>query len=379
MILGALVSCGVPLETLKSELAKLGVHGFDLSAGTVRRAGIAATHVDVATEHQHEHRHLSHITGIIEGSGLPEGVKKNAVAIFTRLAEAEALVHGTTPDEVHFHEVGALDAIVDVTGACIGLDYLGVEAVVSTPLSLGTGTVLCAHGEMPVPVPAVVELTRNIPVVRTDRKGELTTPTGAAIITTLASSYGRLDHFVAERAGYGAGTRDSKDYPNVLRLSVGESPQPLNEDHSVLIETNIDDMNPEVFGYLTDRLLAKGAKDVYMTPIYMKKGRPGTLFSVLTDDSLRDDIIDMLFAETTTLGVRISKVMRRMVSRETRTVNTEFGAVRIKVALVDGVERCSPEYEDCARIAREKGIPILTVYDVVRRESLIHPCGRPQQ
>ena len=370
MILGALTACGVPLDKLVGELHKLNVDGFELEEETVIRAGVSATYINVITKPQHEHRHLARIRDIIESSSLSSRVKENAVRIFTRLAEAEAKVHGTTPDKIHFHEVGALDAIIDVVGACIGFEYLEIDTIVSSPISLGTGTVICEHGEIPVPVPAVVELTSGVPIVRTEKKGELTTPTGAAILTTLASSYGKLDTFTAEVSGYGAGSRDNKSYPNVVRITVGNVAHPLEEDHSVLIETNIDDMNPEIFGYLTDKLLSAGAKDVYMSPIYMKKGRPGTLFSILTDESLKDAIIAIVLSETTTLGVRISKIMRKMLKRDTRTVATAYGPVRVKVAYVDGAERAAPEFEDCARIAREQGIPLVTVYDSVRKELL---------
>ena len=368
MILGALVACGMPVDKLEEELKKLNVGGFELKRETVLRSGISAVHVKVLTEPQHEHRNLSHIKNIIDSSSLSGRVKEMAAGIFTRLAEAEAKVHGTTPEKIHFHEVGALDAIIDVVGACIGLEYLGAGTVVSSPLSLGTGTIACEHGEMPVPVPAVIELTNGVPVVRTDKKGELTTPTGAAIVTALAESYGRLDNFITDTSGYGAGSRDSKSHPNILRISIGSIAHSLEEDHSVLIETNIDDMNPEIFGYLTEKLMKAGAKDVFMSPIFMKKGRPGTLFSVLTDDSLRDTILTMIFSETTTLGVRISSIMRKILKRESRIVETEYGPVRIKVAYVGDSERIAPEFEDCARIARENGIPLVTVYDIIRKK-----------
>jgi pyridinium-3,5-bisthiocarboxylic acid mononucleotide nickel chelatase len=371
MVLGALVHSGLPLEYLKSELERIHLHGYEIKERKVTYGGITAIHIEVATEHQHEHRHLSHILGIIESSTLPERVKSRATAIFTRLAEAEARVHGTTPEEVHFHEVGAVDAIVDVVGACIGIEYFDVETVVSTPLRLGTGTVKCAHGVMPVPVPAVMELTKGIPVVRTMIEGELTTPTGAAILTTLASSYGPLDEFVTETFGYGAGTRVREELPNVLRISIGRVSGTYEIDHSVLVETNIDNMNPEVFGYLCERLFEGGAKDVYMIPIYMKKGRPGTLLSAITDEALLDGVIDILFRETTTLGVRISRVSRRKVRRSEGSVRTEFGTLRVKVAHLDGFRRFAPEYEDCARIARERKIPILSVYDAVRNGELV--------
>jgi len=365
MILGALVGCGVPIGHLRAELEKLGVHGFEIHEEHVTRSGISAVHVNVETEHQHEHRHLAQITGIIESSTVSDRVKERAVAIFTRLAEAEAKVHDTTVEKIHFHEVGALDAIVDVVGACIGLEYLGVEHVVSSPIRLGTGTVKCAHGLMPVPVPATVELTRDVPVVRTSINGEITTPTGAAIVATLTASYGLLEHFTAGTAGYGAGSKAWDDHPNILRITVGDAPGMHDVDQCILLETNIDDMNPEVYGYLTDRMLGAGAKDVYMCPIYMKKGRPATLLSVLADDSTVHSLLEMMLRETTTIGVRITRVVRKKLRRESRTLDTDFGPVRVKVATVNGHERYAPEYDDCARIAREKDIPLIAVYEMI--------------
>jgi pyridinium-3,5-bisthiocarboxylic acid mononucleotide nickel chelatase len=374
MILGALVACGVPIKYLIEELGKLGVNGFELRKKDVTRAGIAAVHIDVIIEHQQEHRHLSHIKEIICSSSISDSAKDRAVRIFTHLAEAEAKVHGTSREKVHFHEVGALDAIVDVTGACIGIEYLGIDRVISTPLHFGTGTVECAHGVMPVPVPAVVELTKDVPVVRTSREGEITTPTGAAIITTIASSYGTLENFTPAVIGYGAGTKVMEDYPNILRISVGEESASFETDKCQLLETNIDDMNPEIFGYLSGRLFEAGAKDVYMIPIYMKKGRPGTLLSVLADNSTTSNLIEMILSETTSLGVRVTNVERKKLEREIRAIDTEFGSVHVKVAIVGGHERYAPEFDDCARIAREKGIPFLTVYEAVKK-SIPIPSG----
>jgi len=367
MILGALVACGVPLETLECELGKLNITGFSLRGEKVSHAGIAAQRIEVLTENQHEHRHLSHIRDIIESSALSDRVKRQAVDIFTRLAEAEARVHGTLPETVHFHEVGALDAIVDVVGACIGLEYLNVDTVVSTPLYLGTGMIECRHGMMPVPVPAVVELTRNIPVVRTGIEGEMTTPTGAAIVTTLASSYGPAEAFTPVAVGYGAGSRRREHIPNVLRITVGESRTDYDEDRCVLVETNIDDMNPELFGYVSGRLFEAGAKDVWTTPVIMKKGRPGTILSVLAEVHDADMIADTLFTETTTIGVRLTEVARKKLRREERTIETRYGPVLVKVVFVNSGERITPEYEDCVRIARKQGIPLQEVYDEVRR------------
>ncbi len=371
MILGALVDCGVPLEELTKELQKLHVPGFELRGETVNHSGIAAIHIDVLVEEQHEHRHLSAITKIIESSDLSSRVKQRALRVFERLAEAEARVHGTTPEKIHFHEVGALDAIVDVVGACIGLEYLGIDTVVSTPLHFGTGTVKCAHGIMPVPVPAVVELTQGVPVVRTGIDGEMTTPTGAAIITTLADSFGYDGTIIPEVSGYGAGKRERTGMPNVLRLTVGSTALGYEEDRAVLIETNIDDMNPEVFGYVSGRLFDAGAKDVYMIPMYMKKGRPGTLIGVLTDEAGLSTMMEILFAETTSIGIRINRITRRKLKREEKMVSTEFGPIRVKTVHWGTNERITPEYEDCARIARERGIPLSQVYTAVRNGRLV--------
>jgi len=368
MILGALVACGLPITYLREELGKLGLHGFELTEKVVTPSGISAVHVDVMTEHQHEHRNLSHIIEIIGSSNVSIKVKDQATRIFNCLAEAEAKVHGTTKEKIHFHEIGALDAIVDIVGVCIGLEYFGIERVVSTPLRLGTGMVKCAHGVIPVPVPAVAELIKNVPVVRTLIEGEMTTPTGAAIVTTLASSYGYVENFITKIVGYGAGSRQTEDYPNVLRITIGDAPGSFDMDQCLLLETNIDNMNPEVYGFVERRLFEAGAKDVFMCPIYMKKGRPGTLLSVLTDDGAMERLLELMFMETTTIGVRITRVVRKKLKRDSRTVQTEIGPIRIKVADINGHQRYTPEFEDCARIAREKGIPLITVYDIIQKQ-----------
>jgi len=365
MTLGAFVACGMPFEHLKDELNKLGVSGFELKESTKICSGIASVKIDVITEHQHEHRHLAQIRNIIESSGLSARVKERAVAIFTRLAEAEAKVHGTTPEKIHFHEVGALDAIVDVVGACIGLEYHGVEEIVAAPVHLGTGTVKCAHGLMPVPVPAVVELTSKFPTVRTSYDGEICTPTGAAIITTLATRFGRLDNFTVSSSGYGAGTKEWDDHPNILRISIGETVADYASDRCVMLESNIDDMNPEIFGHLMDRLFKAGALDVFMSPVYMKKNRPATVLSVLSAPDDTGKLADMILAETTTLGVRMTDIVRRKLQRELGTVDTEFGTVKVKIAHVNGGERVTAEYDDCVRIANERNIPLTAVYESV--------------
>ncbi len=370
MILGALTACGMPFEHLERELAKLGVHGYELKEEKKMCSGIGAVKIDVITGHEHAHRHLSHIREIIESSSLSDRVKERAIAVFTKLAEAEAKVHDTTPEKIHFHEVGAVDAIVDVVGACIGLEYHGIEQVVSAPLRHGTGTVQCAHGVMPVPVPAVVELSAGVPVVRTSYDGEITTPTGAAIMTALAASFGPLEDFTVETSGYGAGTKEWEDHPNILRVIIGETAEDSSTDRCVMLESNIDDMNPELYGNLMDTLFAAGAKDVFMTSVYMKKNRPATLLSVLAGKNTADTLAEIVLTETTTLGVRMSDVVRKKLVREESVVDTEFGEVKVKTARVGGAVRISPEYDDCVRIAKETGLPLLTVFDRVKAAAI---------
>ncbi|MCK5380483.1 MAG: nickel pincer cofactor biosynthesis protein LarC, partial [Candidatus Latescibacteria bacterium] len=299
---------------------------------------------------------------ILDESALSETAKEQSKQIFRRLAEAEAKVHGSTPEQVHFHEVGALDAIVDIVGAVVGAELLGVQEIYASTLRLGTGITKSMHGKIPVPAPATVELLRGVPVQHTDIRAELVTPTGAAILTTLAKGFGRAPLFRTERIGYGAGTRELEETPNLLRVQIGDTREDLEQDHSVLIETNVDDMTPEITGYVMDKLLSEGAKDVYVTPVMMKKGRPGMLLSVLTDPASATRISEVLFRETTTLGVRLTEVDRLKVHRCERTVDTAFGPIRTKVGRFGGREQTMPEFDDCARIAKERGVPILEVF-----------------
>ena len=333
MTLGALVDAGLPLEALEAELAKLRVPGFSLRARKVERHAITATQVEVVTDpDDHAHRHLTDVLAIIDDADLTPRVKKRASTVFRRLAEAEAKVHNTTPDEVHFHEVGALDAIVDVVGAVVGLELLGVERVYSSTLRFGTGQTNSEHGTIPIPAPATLLLTQGVPSERTTLPYELVTPTGAAIITTLAERFGASPVFSGSAIGYGAGGRDVRELPNVLRVELGESADPedahdaLEADHSTMIETNVDDMSPEVAGYVVDCLLAKGAKDAFLIPAIMKKGRPGVLLAVLTDRDHLDGLVGTIFEETTTLGVRIYDVHRRKVPRTLRVCPKRAGA-----------------------------------------------------
>ncbi len=368
MTLGALIDAGVDLGDLEGQLATLGVSGWRLEKKTVKRHQIAGTKVDVVLDGDDGvHRHLSHVVTAIGESDLSQPVKERSVAVFTRLAEAEAAVHDTTPEKVHFHEVGAVDAIVDVVGACLGFEMLGIERVYCSSFRVGRGTVTAAHGMMPVPAPGTLELLKGFPVEHTDIEAELVTPTGAAILTTIGDEFSRPPTFVPDRVGYGAGGRDLSEIANLLRIEIGETLVHAGHDHSVLIETNIDDMNPEVYGYLIQTLLDAGAKDAFLTPVIMKKTRPGILLTVLVGEQTQDAVIDTIFRETTTLGVRLSEVGRVVVERTHSAAQTEWGEVRTKVANWNGRVRVTPEYADCAMIAAENGVPILEVYDAVRR------------
>ncbi len=365
MILGALVDAGVSLDALRAELAKLDLSGYELKSEKVTRSGIAATKVTVAIGRKDQpSRRLADIVDLIDASSLSSSIKEKSGLIFKRMAEAEARVHSTTPDKVHFHEVGAIDAIVDIVGSVVGLDLLGITSVTASPVNTGSGMVRTAHGTLPVPAPATAELLKGMPMYQSSTPFELATPTGAAILSTLASSFGPLPRMRADRIAYGAGDKDFPDHPNVLRLMIGEPVINYEEDTSIIIETNIDDMNPQLYEHLIDRLLHAGAHDAYLTPVIMKKGRPAILLSVLTDRTVQDRVLDVLFRETTSIGVRIGEVGRKKLSREIREVETPYGTVRVKISKRgDEVLTVTPEYDDCRKIAEEKNIPLKQVIE----------------
>lgn len=365
MTLGALVDAGLSFSVLKSELDKLSVREFTLSQRRVEKHGIAGTKIDVNAREGHVHRHLKDVLEIINNSEISAPAKEKAARVFQKLAEAEAKIHGTTIEAVHFHEVGAVDAIVDVVGAIVGLEILGIEAIYASKFRFGSGHTRGAHGAMPVPVPAVVEMTKGFPSERTDIPYELVTPTGAALLTALASNIGETIQLRTENTGYGAGTRDVEQVPNLLRVEIGELVADPRTDLPVLLETNIDDMTPEIYGYLIDRLLEAGARDAFLTPVIMKKGRPGIQLTVLADPNKETELTELIFSETTTLGIRRLPVQRHILERRTDTVQTPYGPIRVKIADIGGKQRITPEYDDCARIAREKQIPILDVYKSV--------------
>ncbi|HKQ91790.1 MAG TPA: nickel pincer cofactor biosynthesis protein LarC [Blastocatellia bacterium] len=381
MLVGAMLDSGLDFELLRSALLKLGVEGYELSLGRVDRSGISAAKFDVhltgepqqhGHHHNHDHSHgehshghgrqshhrsLSEIKGIISSSNLSEPVKQRAQAIFQRIGEAEAKIHDVPIETVHFHEVGAIDSIVDIVGACVAFDALKIERIISSPLHVGSGTFQCAHGTYPVPGPATAELLKGVPIYSKDVEGELVTPTGAAIISTLAEGYGSMPMMKIENIGYGAGTRDYPKFPNALRAIIGE----LEEDADrtpgavTIIEANIDDLNAQVFGYLMEKALAAGALDIFYTPVQMKKNRPGVLLTLLCNPPDRERMCDLIFRETTTLGVRYRNEQREILTREFVTVETEYGPIRVKVSRArDGrVMNASPEFEDC-RVAAEK-------------------------
>ena len=362
MILGALVSAGADPEVLRQQLSLLSVDGFSVEFITVSKSGLSANYARVNTAHEHKHRHLSDIKTIIEKSQLSSSIKARSVAIFTRLAEAEARVHNEPVDHVHFHEVGALDAIVDVVGAAICFDLLKVERFVCSPIQVGSGTVEMAHGRFPVPPPAVAELLKGVPFYSTELKGELLTPTGAAIITTVCGEFGPIPPLRIEQTGYGAGTRDYEKFPNVLRVMIGESDLTANDQKLWMIETNLDDVSPQVLGHVMDRVFELGAKDCYFTSAQMKKNRPGVLLSVLCDAEKKDAMMDLLFLETTTLGVRTYEVVRRALQRDIIAVETPYGKIDVKVATLNGkVVNAMPEFDQCREAAIKAGVPLKEV------------------
>jgi uncharacterized protein (TIGR00299 family) protein len=368
MILGAMVAAGVDPDFLRTQLSTLPVTGFDINFEIVNRSGLSATYARVETAHEHKHRHLSDIKQIIEGSRLSHAVKQRAVQIFTRLAEAEARVHNEPVDHVHFHEVGALDAIVDVVGAAICFDALKIDGFVCSPLHVGSGMVKMAHGQFPIPPPAVAELLKGVPFYATEIKGELLTPTGAAIITSVCREYGPIPQMTTEVTGYGAGTREYQDFPNVLRVLIGETEGTGASDERLwMLETNLDDASPQIIGHVMDRVLELGALDCFFTPVQMKKNRPGVLLSVLCGREQKSAVMKLLFMETTTLGVRSYEVSRRALERSVVRVETQYGPIDVKVAHLDGrVVNEMPEFEQCREAATKANVPLKLVEEAAR-------------
>jgi uncharacterized protein (TIGR00299 family) protein len=367
MTLGALFDAGLPPDRLRTELQALNVPGWEITTEKVWKNGMAATYAKVRAQDTHTHRSLTTVLDIIEKSSLSSPVKQQASAIFSRLGEAEAAVHDVPLEKIHFHEVGAVDAIVDIVGACIGFSALGIESFACSPLNVGGGTVKMAHGVLPVPAPATARLLVGRPTYSTGVQKELVTPTGAAIVSTLCAAFGPQPAMSVSAIGYGAGTADIEGQPNVLRLMIGEAATQHSADTSETIrvlEANLDDMNPQIYGYFLEKALAAGALDVFSTPVQMKKNRPGMLVTVLCKPEQEAKFQDMFFAETTTLGVRSYSAERQILARQWETVRTHFGEVRIKVARLNGhVRQASPEFEDCRKLAEAENVPLQRVMD----------------
>jgi uncharacterized protein (TIGR00299 family) protein len=376
MLLGALVDLGLPLDALRAELAKVPLGGYRLEASRVDRSGLQATKVDVVVEeghghhhhehghgnHSHDHRGLVQILDLLSRSTLAADVKDRASALFRRLAEAEATVHGTRPEEVHFHEVGAVDSIVDIVGGVVGLAWLRADRFVASPLNVGTGTVTMSHGTFSVPPPATASLVKGVPVYGAG-EGELLTPTGALLVTGHATSYGPLPMLKIEGIGYGAGSRQTPGRPNALRLIVGDDTIAADSSGVVVLEAEVDDTSPQLLGPLIDQILASGALDAYYTGIQMKKGRPGVLITVLAEPARREALEELLFRETTTLGVRRQIWERTVLDREIVSVETPYGTVGVKVGRRGSVVyNAQPEFDDCERAARTRGVPVKEVW-----------------
>lgn len=366
MTLGAFIDAGVDPEWLRRTLKADLLESFDLKVRKTSRHGISAHKVDVVPLDRTE-RNYAAIIRLMKGSLLPDRVKDLSLAIFDRLAGAEAAVHNQPKGEVHFHELGGIDAIVDIAGTALCVDHLGIESITASPLPLGRGFVQCVHGRLPVPAPATMAILKGVPVYDPGIAGELVTPTGAAVIKTLAESFGPMPDMVIQKCGYGSGSADVKDRPNLLRIVLGEPM--LSGDRVSVIETCIDDMNPEIFGFLMERLFADGALDVCYIPVFVKKNRPATLVQVLSPLHLKETLIRRVLAETTTLGVRHYEVNRRILEREIISVETEWGTVPVKKIKGPGGDwRLVPEYASCAEIARQHNLSIRRVYDLIRRQ-----------
>ncbi len=373
MFLGALVDAGWPAAELQTELEKLPLDNFRMRVEKVVRGPIAATQVRFEIGEEHHHRNLADIVGSLRASSLSGAARDRAISMFERLAAAEARAHGSTVDRVHFHEVGAVDSILDIVGAAAGLEWLGATEVVVAPMNTGGGTVNTQHGVIPVPGMATLNLleTAGAPIFSSTAEAELLTPSGALILTHAATRYGAMPAMNVTASGYGAGSRDS-DLPNVLRLVIGEASPEFGADVVSVIETNLDDVTPEIVAYALERLLTAGALDAFATPIQMKKGRPATMISAICAPADVDGLARILFAETSTLGVRVHDTRRRKIARDTITVATRWGSVAVKLSFEgDRRQDASPEYDDCAALAREHGVPLRTIMDEARSLALI--------
>jgi len=368
MFVAALIDLGLPIQILKSELKKLPALHYRLEVTKKPVHGIRATRFQVICGRKEPERPWKEIRDLIRQSALDAEVKEKSLRIFARLAEAEGKIHGVPPDKVHFHEVGATDSIVDIMAAAIGCQHLKIDSLHFSRIPLGRGVIRSRHGPLPLPGPATLELLKGLPVEWTHLDGETVTPTGAAIVTALGTSFGDQPRMTIEKIGYGAGQKEFPDRPNLFRLILGADEAPWKQEEMLVMETNIDDMNPEFYDYVLDRLFAAGARDVFLSAIQMKKNRPGTLLRVIAEPSHRERLAKILFRETSTIGIRYYPVNRMILKRAVSRVKTKFGTVKVKVIEEpDGTKRATPEYEDLRRIAQAKKIPLKLLYDEVVR------------
>ncbi|MCU0848233.1 MAG: nickel pincer cofactor biosynthesis protein LarC [Spirochaetes bacterium] len=372
MFIGSLIDCGLDFTALKNEIKKTGLEGYELTSEKTSRKGISCTRFTVSHGESAIHRNLSDILALINKSGISGRAKKISSDVFMRLAGAESKVHGVPAEDCEFHEVGAVDSIIDIVGAAVGLELMGIEKIYSSPVNLGGGMISAAHGNLPVPSPATIILLEGALVYSGNTKSELTTPTGAALLSVLAESFGGIPEMKALGSGYGAGSRDLED-PNVLRVIIGEAEEgeKFERDDVLIIETNIDDMNPEIYEHVIDRILNAGAADAYLVPAIMKKSRPASVLTVIAGRDDLDRISEIIFAETTTSGLRISGSKRMKLARKSIAVPTRYGRIRVKIHMMkERMITASPEYEDCRKAAVESGAPLREIYDEARRLAL---------
>lgn len=374
MVLGALIDLGVPAGWLQSELQRMPLTGFQLRTEPLTRSGLRSVNCHVDIDDHHTHRHYADIRALIDQSPFSERARNQGQAIFYAIARAEAYIHGCPLDKVHLHEVGAIDALVDILGSVLCLEWLGIDQIICSPLPLGSGTVTCEHGILPIPAPATLEILKGVPVSGGHTAMELVTPTGAAIMASLAERFDILPPMQVETVGYGAGKRETPGIPNLLRVILGESGQVdrsikgCQSDRVVQIDTNLDDMNPEWFGFLMETLFDEGALDVFWSSVQMKKNRPGTMVSVLCREDCKDRIIRQLMDQTTTIGVRISSIERCLLKRELLEVDTPLGRMDVKkIWNPDGTTRLVPEFEACRTVAMERKLPLPRVFEQVQR------------
>ncbi|MEW6615955.1 MAG: nickel pincer cofactor biosynthesis protein LarC [Thermodesulfobacteriota bacterium] len=372
MILGAMMDLGLPKTKLEEELDKLSLSGYEITCSTEARMEINGSRVKVILkETDSHHRSFSDIKNLINGSSLDKDTKELSIRVFQRLAEAEAKIHKKDIDDIHFHEVGAVDSIVDVVGAAVGIKHFGIQEIYASRIPLGSGFVTCQHGALPLPAPATMELLKGKPVYESGIMGELVTPTGAAIITTLTDKFGRMPSMIISDIGYGVGDKEFQEVPNLLRVVLGDDERERETDRVTVVETNIDDMNPEVYDFLMERLFEEGALDVSLSPLQMKKNRPSVMLRVICHGGDKSRVIDTILKESTSFGVRYYEVDRVKVPRRLKEVETRFGKVKVKIYQDnDAVINVSPEYEDCKKIAKEKKVPLKRVYNEAVKEVL---------